>query len=201
VGKGKKSVQKPKDIKNKSIIEEKGDNMDVQSNMDIDNDIYLNSSSNLSMDLDHTEEIEKSKKNIKDLGVVKKEVVIEVKVAEEKKKKNLIDTDSDHAYALLLATEGGGRRSTRSILSTTGVKEDDVGTKKGTTIKLKDDSDNESVYEYSPINNRTNIMKFIGSKYMHCESVPVVIVKVDNEGMNFLTSIERYIIIFICICI
>jgi hypothetical protein len=65
-GKGKKGVQKPKNIKNKNVIdgtdnEEIGinDNMDIQST-----DIDVCTTSNLN--IDHIEEVKKSKKKVKD---------------------------------------------------------------------------------------------------------------------------------------
>jgi hypothetical protein len=50
----------------------------------------------------------------------------------------------------------------------------------GSDLVDDSDSDNDSVYEYSTINNRTNTMKFIGSRYMNCETVPIVIIKGNN---------------------
>jgi hypothetical protein len=68
------------------------------------------------------------------------------------------------------------------------VKGDTSDTKKGITTTTTDPIDSDDETQYSPINNYTTTMKFTGSKYMNCESVPVIIMKEIGDLSNNLNN-------------
>jgi hypothetical protein len=97
----------------------------------------------------------------------------------EKKRKHLLEEHKDH---------GEGYLQERKVFLNSDDEYNDMNIdieEKGAELTTIDpiDSDDEFI-QYSPINNDTNTMKFIGSRYMNCESVPVIIIKESDDSSN-----------------